>query len=57
MTTKDPKQMAMVYIMPIVFFFIFMSFPAGLVLYWTTFNILSIITQYFYEKKYWAQEG
>jgi len=57
MTTKDPKQMAMVYIMPLVFFFIFMSFPAGLVLYWTTFNILSIITQYFYEKKYWAQEG
>ncbi len=51
MSTKDPKQMGMVYIMPIVFFFIFMSFPAGLVLYWTTFNILSIITQYLYEQK------
>lgn len=57
MSTKDPKQMGMVYIMPVVFFFIFMSFPSGLVLYWTTFNIFTIITQYFWEKSVSSQQS
>ncbi len=45
MTMKDPKQAAMVYIMPVVMVFIFKSFSAGLVLYWTMFNIFSGIQQ------------
>ncbi|HVP35841.1 MAG TPA: membrane protein insertase YidC [Terriglobales bacterium] len=51
MTIKDPKQMAMVYMMPILFFFLFKSFPAGLTLYWTFFNILSLIEQYYIKGK------
>jgi len=51
MTIKDPKQMAMVYMMPILFFFLFKSFPAGLTLYWTFFNILSLIEQYYIKSK------
>jgi YidC/Oxa1 family membrane protein insertase len=51
MTIKDPKQMAMVYMMPVLFFFLFKSFPAGLTLYWTFFNILSLIEQYYIKGK------
>ncbi len=51
MTIKDPKQMPMVYLMPILFFFLFKSFPAGLTLYWTFFNILSLIEQYYIKSK------
>ncbi len=47
---KDPKQKAMVYLMPILFVFLFRSFPAGLVLYWTVFNLLTIGQQYILEK-------
>ncbi len=49
-TMKDPKQKAMVYLMPILFVFLFRSFPAGLVLYWTVFNLLTIGQQYILEK-------
>jgi len=51
MTIKDPKQMAMVYLMPVLFFFLFKSFPAGLTLYWTFYNILSLIEQYYIKSK------
>jgi YidC/Oxa1 family membrane protein insertase len=50
-TIKDPKQQAMVYFMPILFFFFFQSFPAGLTLYWTFFNIFSLIEQYYIKWK------
>jgi len=46
MTMKDPKQAAMVYIMPIMMVFFFIRFPAGLVLYYTLFNVLSSIQQW-----------
>jgi YidC/Oxa1 family membrane protein insertase len=51
-TLKDPKQKAMVYLMPILFFFLFKSFPAGLTLYWTLFNVLSLIEQYYLKAKH-----
>lgn len=47
----DPAQAKMMYIMPLIFLFMFSSFPAGLVLYWTVSNILSIIQQAFLMKK------
>ena len=54
----DEKQAAMVqsqrmmmYVMPIMMFWIFKSMPAGLVLYWTTMNVLSIIQQFYIKKK------
>ena len=43
MTMQDPKQKMLVYILPVVFFFLFKGFSTGLVLYWTMFNILSIL--------------
>ncbi len=48
---KDPKQKMLVYLMPIFFFYIFRSFPAGLVLYWTIYNLLSIIEQTYVKSK------
>ena len=46
MTMKDPKQAAMVYVMPVVMVFIMWRFASGLVLYWTVFNVLQIGQQY-----------
>ena len=37
------QNKAFMYVMPLVFGFIFYSFSAGLVLYWTTFSILSLL--------------
>jgi YidC/Oxa1 family membrane protein insertase len=46
MTMKDPKQAALVYIMPAVMVVIMWDFSSGLVLYWTVFNVLQIGQQY-----------
>ena len=45
MTMQDPKQKAMVYIMPIFMLLLFNQFPSGLNLYYTLFNVLTIIQQ------------
>jgi len=37
----------MMYLFPLIFFFIFWNMPSGLVLYWTVKNILTIGQQYF----------
>jgi YidC/Oxa1 family membrane protein insertase len=41
-TAVDPAQKKAMMIMPIVMFFMFMNFPAGLALYWLTNNLFSI---------------
>lgn len=41
-TTIDPAQKKAMMIMPLVMFFMFMGFPAGLALYWLTNNLFSI---------------
>jgi YidC/Oxa1 family membrane protein insertase len=46
MTTVDPRQKAMVYLMPIFFTVLFYRLPSGLVLYWLVNNLLSIGQQY-----------
>ncbi|MCS5712760.1 membrane protein insertase YidC [Candidatus Berkiella aquae] len=43
----DPMQAKMMMFMPVIFTVLFLSFPAGLVLYWTVNNILSISQQWF----------
>lgn len=43
----DPMQAKMMWIMPLVFSVMFFFFPAGLVLYWITNNILTIAQQAF----------
>lgn len=45
-TPPDPTQAKIMQIMPVAFTFLFMWFPAGLVLYWVTNNTLSIAQQY-----------
>ena len=47
MTVKDPKQQALIYMMPIMLTLLFMSFPSGLNLYYFMFNVLSIAQQYY----------
>ena len=41
----DPSQQKIMMLMPLLFTFMFLSFPSGLVLYWLTNNILSIVQQ------------
>jgi len=41
----DPMQQKIMMMLPIVFTFLFMSFPSGLVLYWTVNNLLTISQQ------------
>jgi YidC/Oxa1 family membrane protein insertase len=51
-TATDPKQKFMVYLMPVVFTFMFYSMPSGLTLYYSLFNIMSLIQQkYFTDTK------
>ena len=50
-TPPDPLQAKMMWIMPLAFSVMFFYFPAGLVLYWLTNNILSIAQQYLINKK------
>jgi YidC/Oxa1 family membrane protein insertase len=45
-TPPDPIQAKIMLYMPIVFSFMFLWFPAGLVLYWTVNNLLSIAQQW-----------
>jgi YidC/Oxa1 family membrane protein insertase len=45
MSTADKRQAAMLYIMPVFLTYIFLRLPAGLVLYWLVFNVLSIAQQ------------
>ncbi|MBM3608111.1 MAG: membrane protein insertase YidC, partial [Alphaproteobacteria bacterium] len=47
----DPVQKAMFAWMPLIFTFMLASFPAGLVIYWTWNNILSILQQYYIMRK------
>lgn len=48
----DPAQAKIMMFMPVIFTFMFLKFPSGLVLYWLTNSILSIATQYWISKKY-----
>jgi len=42
----DPMQAKMMWFMPLIFSVMFFFFPAGLVLYWITNNLLSILQQW-----------
>ena len=46
MSSTDPKNKAMTYMLPVIFTVIFYRFPSGLVLYWLVNNILTIMHQY-----------
>ena len=50
-TPGDPAQAKIMMFLPIIFTFMFINFPSGLVLYWLVNNILSIGQQYRIHKK------
>lgn len=52
MSVKDPRQKALVWIMPILFTLLFNSFPSGLNLYYFVFNVLSIAQQMYINKQH-----
>ncbi len=49
--STDPKQQQqsqmMLWMMPMMFVFLSLSFPSGLALYWVTSNVVGIVMQYF----------
>lgn len=48
----DPMQAKVMMAMPIVFTVLFLSFPAGLVLYWVANNLLSMLQQWYIQNKF-----
>ena len=50
-TPPDPMQAKVMKLMPIIFTFFFLWFPAGLVLYWVVNNTLSITQQAYITRK------
>ena len=50
-TTGDPAQAKMMLFMPVIFTFMFLNFPSGLVLYWLVNNVLSIGQQMYINKR------
>jgi len=50
MSIKDPRQKAMVYLMPILFTLMFNNFPSGLNLYYFLFNLISVVQQLYLTK-------
>ncbi|OHC31358.1 MAG: membrane protein insertase YidC [Pseudomonadales bacterium RIFCSPLOWO2_12_59_9] len=54
-TPPDPMQAKVMKLMPIIFTFFFLWFPAGLVLYWVVNNCLSIAQQWYITRKIEAE--
>jgi len=50
-STMDPTQAKVFMLMPLIFTFIFLNFPSGLVIYWLINNLLTILQQYFIHKQ------
>lgn len=46
----DPMQRRIFLMMPVVFTFLFLKFPSGLVIYWLTNNVLTIVQQVVYQQ-------
>jgi YidC/Oxa1 family membrane protein insertase len=55
MTVTDPRQKAMVWLMPIMFMLMFNGLPSGLNLYYFTFNLLSIGQQMLFNRQHKAE--
>jgi YidC/Oxa1 family membrane protein insertase len=45
-SSMDKTQQQVMLIMPVMFTFMFWSFPTGLVLYWLVNNVISIVQQW-----------
>jgi YidC/Oxa1 family membrane protein insertase len=51
-TTMDPTQAKIMLVLPVFMTFLFVNFPAGLVLYWLTNNVLTIGQQVLTDRLY-----
>jgi YidC/Oxa1 family membrane protein insertase len=49
-SSLDPTQARMMQFLPVIFTFMFINFPSGLVLYWLINNVLSIAQQHYVNK-------
>src|SRR5712692_3417248 len=56
-TMGDPRQAKMMMLMPVVFTFMFLNLPSGLVLYWTLSNVLQIAQQLYMERSHRPASG
>ncbi|MGE5709950.1 MAG: YidC/Oxa1 family membrane protein insertase, partial [Nitrospira sp.] len=54
-TTMDPMQAKIMLILPVFMTFLFINFPAGLVLYWLTNNVLTISQQLVTDRVFFAK--
>ncbi|MFQ5766673.1 MAG: membrane protein insertase YidC [Acidobacteriota bacterium] len=52
----DPMQRRMMYLTPVLFTFMFLNLPSGLVLYWLVNNLLGIVQQYMINRRYELQK-
>jgi YidC/Oxa1 family membrane protein insertase len=50
-TAGDPNQRKIMLLMPLMFTFMFVSFPAGLTVYWLVNNLLTIAQQYWINRQ------
>ncbi|MEX0806474.1 MAG: membrane protein insertase YidC [Candidatus Binatia bacterium] len=50
-TAGDPNQRKLMLMMPLIFTFMFVTFPAGLTIYWLVNNVLSIAQQYWINRR------
>ena len=51
-TPPDPMQAKLMMFLPVLFTGLFWNFPAGLVLYWTVNNTLTILQQWYITRQY-----
>ncbi len=49
-TVGDPRQAQIMLIMPVIFTFMFLNLPSGLVLYWFVSNVLQILQQHYMDR-------
>jgi YidC/Oxa1 family membrane protein insertase len=49
--SMDPTQAKMMLFMPLVFTFMFLNFPSGLVIYWLVNNVISLVQQLYINNK------
>lgn len=53
---QNPNSKTMLWMLPAFMFFMSFNFPAGLALYWSVFNFLSMAHQYLFNKKWDEKE-
>jgi YidC/Oxa1 family membrane protein insertase len=57
-TSMDPtQQRTMMFVMPLMFFFMFYGFPSGLVLYWLVSNLLAVAQQMYLNRRMSPRTG